>query len=106
MSASIAANRCHSPNSAAGTHLGVFQDTYIDRSLDGVMACLDAQLRQDRRHVVVDGPWGDEEAVGDLRVAETRSQQLEHLRLPRGQTGSVGACLTGWRLRDAGTSCL
>ena len=42
---------------------------------DGLAAALDVQLAQDRRDVVVDGARGEEEPLGDRRVAEPHPQR-------------------------------
>ena len=47
----------------------------------------DADLRQDRRHVVVDGPLGDEQPLGDLAVRQALRDQGKDLLLACGQPG-------------------
>ena len=45
---------------------------------------------QDRRHVVVGGLAGDDQARGDVGVAQTLDQQGQHVELARGEPGRVG----------------
>lgn len=44
----------------------------------------DAELPEDRRDMAVDRPFGQEEALGDLRVLEALDDELENLRFARG----------------------
>lgn len=48
------------------------------------------ELRQERRYMVVDGFWRDEEAIGDLGVGETLDEELEHIDLARREAGGMG----------------
>ena len=48
-----------------------------------------AQLGQHRRHVMVDGPGGDHEALGDLGVAQAVGHQLQDLELTVAEAGRV-----------------
>src|SRR5439155_15618334 len=55
----------------------------------GLTAAANAELAEDRRHVVVDRLHGEEEPRSDFRVAEATDEQLEHLDLARGEAGRV-----------------
>ena len=49
------------------------------------------ELAQDGRHVVVGGPARDDQPGGDLGVAQPVGQQAQHVELPLGEPGRVGA---------------
>ena len=52
----------------------------------------DLELAQDRRDVVGDGPLGEEQPLGYVRVAEALRDKLEHFQLAGGQVGGVLPC--------------
>jgi hypothetical protein len=52
-------------------------------------ACMDTELAQNRRNVVVDRLLGDDEPLGDLRVAQALREELENLELAPGQAGGI-----------------
>jgi hypothetical protein len=55
----------------------------VSRRVDGgLRAPLHAELREQFRHVVLDGLLGETEAVADLPVGETTRDQVENLALP------------------------
>ena len=55
----------------------------MGRRVDGgLRASLHAELREQFRHVVLDGLLGETEAVADLPVGETTRDQVEDLALP------------------------
>src|SRR5437764_14084013 len=49
----------------------------------------DAELAQDRRDVVIDRALGEEQALGDLRVAQAFGEQGDDLQLACGQSRRV-----------------
>ena len=57
------------------------------RQLCQLLAAGHVELAQQRRHVALDGPHGDDEAVRDLGVAEMRRDQTQHLGLAIGDAG-------------------
>jgi hypothetical protein len=59
-------------------------------------ASADAELSQDRRHVVVDRLLGHDEALGDLGVAPTPGEELEDFELPFGEAARILACRRPW----------
>ena len=52
-----------------------------DHLLRQLLATGHAELAQQRRHVALDGPHGDDQAARDLGVAEMRRDQTQHLGL-------------------------
>jgi len=55
----------------------------------GLRAALHVEFGQQRRHVVMNGPFGDNESGGDLLVAQIGGEQLQPLVLTRGETERV-----------------
>src|SRR5581483_12432389 len=53
----------------------------------------DPELRPDVRDVPVDGVLADDEARGDLRVAQALADEAEHLQLPRRQRTAAAAAV-------------
>src|SRR6478735_906915 len=51
----------------------------------------DAELAEDRGHVVLDRTSGEDEALGDRGVGQALAKQLQDLGLPAGQAVRVGA---------------
>jgi hypothetical protein len=49
------------------------------------------KLAQDRRHVMLDRPSRENEAVGDLGVREALAEEGEHLEFSSGEMGRVAA---------------
>src|SRR5690606_25146031 len=60
----------------------------VDR---GLGAALHAELREQRRHVVLDRLLGEPETLPDLPVGEPLRDEVEHLALAQGELGLVGA---------------
>jgi hypothetical protein len=70
-------------------------DEAKSRSLGACLtACVDVELPQDRRDVMVNRPLGEEEALGDLRVVKAVCDEREHLKL--------APCQAGWVLLRSG----
>src|SRR4051812_17582242 len=59
----------------------------LDRVAGELHAVVHLELAQRVLHVVLDGPVGDHEPVGDLAVREPLGDHPEHLGLPLGQPG-------------------
>src|SRR5438445_10571290 len=66
---------------------------HAEPEADGVCACLgaraDVELAENRGDMVIDRLLGEDEPLGDLRVAEPLRHQGEHLELACGQPGGV-----------------
>ena len=63
-------------------------------------ATADVEFAEDRRDVMVDGFLGDEQPVGDLRVAQVLGEQREDLQLAGSEPGRVGPGLSARSARD------
>ena len=78
------------------------QDAELLAKLNGLGAAAGTQLVEGPATVGFDSVLANEEAVGDLSIAETLSDEVENLELARGDTQSVELHLVmrkrSWRL--------
>src|SRR5450759_5045955 len=66
-------------------------DGEVTRTADGLKARGHSELREDRRDVVPDSLLRQVQPRGDVGVAQTRVEQVEHLELAVGEPADVRA---------------
>src|SRR5215472_12212838 len=74
-------------------------ETGVAGAHDRLRAILDLDLVEDVGDVVAHGLHGKIEARGDLRVVQSLRDELEDLRLPRGQAGESAGRRPGRRIK-------
>ena len=81
-SATISRSRARSRSSVRLGHAHGHLQAQPFRLCAGLLAGAHAELAQDRRHVVVDGPVREAQLRGNLGIAQPGRQQPQYLRLP------------------------